>query len=237
MKDRLQKVIAQAGLASRRKAEELIEQGKIKVNGQVVREQGLKVDPVEDKIEVSGKLLKTKDENVYFLLNKPKGYVTTVSDPQGRPTVLDLIKTPTRVYPVGRLDFATEGLLLMTNDGDLTYRLTHPSHEIEKVYHALVKGIPRESALRELQRGVVLDDGMTAPAKVKVLKQEGGNTLLEVIIHEGRNRQVRRMCEHIGHPVIRLERVALGNLTLQGLKRGKYRSLTEKEVIELKNMV
>lgn len=237
MKERLQKVIAQAGLASRRKAEELIEQGKVKVNGQVVREQGLKVDPVEDKIEVSGKLLKIKDEKVYFLLNKPKGYVTTASDPQGRPTVLDLIKTPTRVYPVGRLDFATEGLLLLTNDGNLTYQLTHPSHEIEKVYHAMVRGIPKESAIRELQRGVLLDDGMTAPAKVKVLKQEGGNTLLEVIIHEGRNRQVRRMCENIGHPVIRLERVALGNLTLQGVKRGKYRSLSEKEVMELKNMV
>ncbi len=236
--ERLQKYLAHAGVASRRTCEELITAGKVKVNGQVVREMGVKIDPSTDVVEVSGKLIEAREEKVYILLNKPKGYVTTLRDPQGRPKVVDLLKdVGKRVYPVGRLDFDTEGLLIMTNDGETTYALTHPKHEIGKTYIALVNGLPDRDKLKRFQKGLRLADGLTAPAKVKFLKKQGSNALLEIKVYEGRNRQVRRMCETIGHPVLQLKRVAMGFLDLDGLETGKYRHLTPSEVKKLKELV
>jgi 23S rRNA pseudouridine2605 synthase/16S rRNA pseudouridine516 synthase len=233
--ERLQKVLANAGVASRRHSEELIQAGKVKVNGEVVKTLGTKVDPEKDAIVVNGKLLKAEAPKIYLMLNKPAGYVTTAHDPQGRPTVLDLVKdVGHRVYPVGRLDFDTEGLLLLTNDGDLTYALTHPKHEVGKTYLALVQGVPGPDKLKRFQKGLRLADGKTAPARVRPVKNIRGNAWLEITIHEGRNRQVRRMCETIGHPVIKLKRIKLGFLDLDKLEEGKYRLLTKEEVRKLK---
>lgn len=236
--ERLQKVLANAGVASRRHCEELILEGRVKVNGAVVKTLGTKADPEKDKIEVNGKLLKLQASKIYLMLNKPAGYVTTANDPQGRPTVIDLVSDAgVRVYPVGRLDFDTEGLLLLTNDGEITYALTHPKHEVGKTYHALVQGVPDPDKLKRFQKGLRLADGLTAPAGVKPVKKVRGNTWLEITIYEGRNRQVRRMCETIGHPVIKLKRIKLGFLTLDKLEEGKYRQLTKEEVGKLKQLV
>ncbi|PKM81340.1 MAG: pseudouridine synthase [Firmicutes bacterium HGW-Firmicutes-14] len=235
--ERLQKYLAHTGVASRRKCEELILAGRVKINGTVVKELGTKVNPGSDIIEVDGKVFGEKEEKVYILLHKPKGYVTTLRDPQGRPKVVDLLKNVNeRVYPVGRLDFETEGLLLLTNDGELTYALTHPKHEIGKTYVALVKGIPDRDKLKRFGKGLRLADGITAPAKVKLLKNMGSNARLEITIYEGRNRQIRRMCETIGHPVLELKRVAIGFLELRGLEEGKYRFLKKDEVQKLKRI-
>ncbi|MFA4134780.1 MULTISPECIES: pseudouridine synthase [unclassified Brevibacillus] len=234
--ERLQKVLAHAGVASRRHCEELIAQGKVQVNGQVVREQGIKVDPLKDKIVVNGQQVKL-EQHVYLLLYKPTGVITSVTDPQGRRVVIDLLKgIQERVYPVGRLDYDTSGLLLLTNDGELANRLAHPSYEIDKVYRAWVKGIPSPEKVRKLATGIRLEDGMTSPGQSKLLKAEASSqrALVELTIHEGRNRQVRRMCEAIGHPVLTLERIRLGFLTLDGLKPGEFRKLTYEEVESLK---
>ncbi len=233
--ERLQKYLAHAGVASRRSSEQLILAGKVTVNGQVVTELGSKVDPEHDQITVNGVLVSTEQQKVYYLLNKPSGYVTTLKDPEGRKTVRELLSdVQQRVYPVGRLDFDTEGLLLLTNDGELTHALTHPSHQVEKTYQAKVRGVPSEDKLARLRQGVRLEDGMTAPAKVQLLKQEGSQAWLEITIHEGRNRQVRRMCESIGYPVVFLKRVCLGFLTLEHLAVGKYRALSPQEVTRLR---
>lgn len=233
--ERLQKYLAHAGIGSRRSCEELIVQGKVKVNGQVITALGTKIDPHKDVVQINGKTVQKKERKVYIVLNKPTGYVTTSKDPQGRPTVLDLIKEKdTRIYPVGRLDFETEGLLLLTNDGELAYRLTHPKYKVKKVYHVLVKGVPEEKSLQILRKGVLLDDGMTQPAEVKVLKRGNNTALLELTIHEGKNRQVRRMCEAIKHPVIKLKRIKVGFLTLGSLPKGKYRELSVQEIRQLK---
>lgn len=238
MYERLQKVIAQAGISSRRQAEEMITEGKVKVNGKIVTELGSKVDPDKDKIIVAGKPLQGREKKIYLLLNKPAGYVTTVSDPQGRPKVVDLLRgVKERVYPVGRLDYATEGLLLLTNDGELAYALTHPKHGVKKIYLAEVSGVPTADKLQELRRGVPLSDGMTAPASVRLVGSKGDRARLQLEIHEGRNRQVRRMCDYIGHPVIKLQRTGLGKLTLTGIPLGKYRRLTPAEVKELYDAV
>lgn len=235
--ERLQKFLANRGVASRRACEQLILQGRVSVNGEEIQQLGTKVEPTIDVVRVDGKVVSDLDHQVYILLNKPAGYVTTAKDPEGRPTVLDLLPGITqRVYPVGRLDYETEGLLLLTNDGELTHALTHPSHKVNKTYHARVKGIPSEEDLEHLRKGVELEDGLTAPADIKVLKQEKAATWIEVTIHEGRNRQVRRMLEHIGHPVIYLSRVRLGLLHLEGLPTGKYRLLTPREIIDLKEI-
>ncbi|CAI8850631.1 Ribosomal large subunit pseudouridine synthase B [Brevibacillus sp. IT-7CA2] len=234
--ERLQKVLAHAGVASRRHCEELIAQGKVQVNGQVVREQGIKVDPLKDKIVVNGQQVKL-EQHVYLLLYKPTGVITSVTDPRGRRVVIDLLKgIKERVYPVGRLDYDTSGLLLLTNDGELANRLAHPSYEIDKVYRAWVKGIPSQEKVRKLATGIRLEDGMTSPGQSKLLKTESSSqkALVELTIHEGRNRQVRRMCEAIGHPVLTLERIRLGFLTLIGLKPGEFRKLTHEEVESLK---
>jgi 23S rRNA pseudouridine2605 synthase len=222
---RLQKVLAQAGLGSRRTCEALIERRRVRVNGDVAA-LGRRVDPEVDVIEVDGAQIGVKAGLVHYLLNKPRGVITTASDPQGRPTVIDLLPPEPRVFPVGRLDGDSEGLLLLTNDGDLTHRLTHPSYGVDKEYLVEVEGDPSKGDLARLRDGVDLEDGRTAPAKVAQL----GDRLLRITIHEGRNRQVRRMCDAIGHPVVRLVRTRIGPLTDRSLKPGTWRALAQDEV-------
>lgn len=230
-KDRLQKILSAHGVASRRKAELMLLAGRIKVNGAVVTELGTKADPEKDRIEVDGRPLAHIGERVYVALHKPAGYVTTASDPQGRPTVLDLVSgVKERVYPVGRLDFHTSGLLLLTNDGDFAHTMMHPRHEMPKHYLCHVSGSPGPQALRTLATGVMLEDGLTAPARVRLAGKVGDDALLEVVIHEGRNRQVRRMLEAVGHEVRNLIRTRIGHLALGGLTTGQWRYLKEDEV-------
>lgn len=232
--ERLQKVIAHAGVASRRKAEELIKQGKVTVNGEVITELGVKVSP-KDHIEVNGIKIE-RETPVYFLLYKPRGVITTVNDEKNRKTVLDFFpNVEQRIYPVGRLDYDTSGLILMTNDGEFANLLTHPKYKIDKTYVAKVEGIPSKEDLKKLQKGVKLDDGMTAPARVKLLSSDRKkNTAIVVLtIHEGRNRQVRRMFEAIGYPVVKLKREQYAFLTLHGLNAGEFRPLTPHEVKQL----
>jgi len=228
---RLQKVLARVGVASRRVCEEYISEGRIKVNG-VVATLGDKVTE-EDSIEVDGVVLSAKPDIVVYILNKPAGVVTTADDPQGRKKVTDLVPNDVRVFPVGRLDMETEGLLLLTNDGDLTHRLTHPSFGIEKEYLAHVKGDPSPKSLRSLREGVELEDGVTSPAKVSC--QPGG--LLTLVIHEGKNRQVRRMCDAVGHKVQRLVRLRIGPIRDVNLKPGESRKLTQEELLSLQKAI
>jgi pseudouridine synthase len=236
--ERLQKYLARSGVASRRKAEEMIEQGLIKVNGKIITEMGFTVYPEKDRIQVRDKIVKPEERKIYILMNKPTQVVTTVDDPQGRTKVVDLLKgIKERVYPVGRLDYNSEGLLLLTNDGNLAYFLTHPRFKVEKTYIARVKGAISEKAVKELINGVLLEDGPTQPAVVKVLKREDTATLLEITIREGRNRQVRRMCEKVGHDVVYLKRIRFGTLTLGDMKSGQYRYLNEKEVQDIKKLL
>ena len=223
--ERLQKVLAQAGLGSRRACEELIAAGRVTVNGEVAT-LGSRADPEVDAIEVDGARIGVRQGLVHYLLNKPAGVVTTASDPQGRPTVVGLVPAEPRVYPVGRLDAETEGLLVLTNDGELAHRLTHPSFGVDKEYLADVTGTPSRGALRRLREGVELEDGPTAPARVSLV----GDHTLRITIHEGRNRQVRRMCEAVGHPVRRLVRVRIGPLADRQLPPGEWRPLTQAEV-------
>jgi 23S rRNA pseudouridine2605 synthase len=222
---RLQKVLAQAGLGSRRVCEDLIDRGRVRVNGERAV-LGRRVDPESDVIEVDGAQIGVRAGLVHYLLNKPTGVITTAADTHGRPTVTELVPAEPRVFPVGRLDADTEGLLLLTNDGDLAHRLTHPSFGVDKEYLAEVDGTPSRGAVRQLREGVVLDDGLTAPAKVSVLE---GN-VLRLTIHEGRNRQVRRMCEAVGHPVRRLVRTRIGPLVDHTLQPGQWRQLSQDEV-------
>lgn len=237
--ERLQKVISQAGVASRRNAEALITSGKVEVNGVVITELGTKVNPFKDKVSVNGKLI-ASEKPVYVLLNKPKGVISTMEDPQGRRKVSDLVADiPQRIYPVGRLDYNTEGLLLMTNDGAITNGLLHPSRKIYKTYIAKVQGMPPEEKIDLLRIGIKLADGVTQPARIQVLErnQEKNITSLEVTIHEGKNRQIRRMFEAIGYPVQGLKRIKFAFLTLTGLRRGRYRFLTNEEISELKKYI
>jgi 23S rRNA pseudouridine2605 synthase len=222
---RLQKVLAQAGLGSRRACEELIDRGRVRVNGERAV-LGRRVDPESDVIEVDGAQIGVKAGLVHYLLNKPAGVITSASDPQGRPVVVDLVPAEPRVFPVGRLDADSEGLLLLTNDGDLTHRLTHPSFGVDKEYLVEVDGEPARGALARLREGVELEDGRTAPAKVAQVDAR----ILRITIHEGRNRQVRRMCEAVGHPVLRLVRTRIGPITDRALKPGEWRALTQDEV-------
>ncbi|MGE5590537.1 MAG: pseudouridine synthase [Bacillota bacterium] len=232
---RLQKLLADAGVASRRASEKLISEGRVLVNGQPVTQLGVKVDPERDRVEVGGRVLRPAEERVYVILNKPRGYVSTVKDPEGRRTVLELIgHVGVRLYPVGRLDMDTEGLLLLTNDGGLTNALLHPRQEVPKTYVAEVDGLPTPETLARLRRGIRLEDGPTAPAEVKVLKSTDRGATLSITIHEGRNRQVRRMLEAVGHPVTFLKRVRFGPLDLHGLKLGQHRFLSSAEVSRLR---
>jgi len=236
MQERLQKIISAAGAASRRKAEELIVEGCVTVNGRIVRELGTKADPEKDAIKVSGKLIHLPQSKTYIVLNKPRGFITSMKDPEGRPVVTELLKgVKARVVPVGRLDYDTEGLLIMTNDGDLAHSLMHPSHVISKIYLAKVKGIIEDKAIERLEKGVKLREGVTAPARVKKLKKSVANSWVEITVHEGRYRQVRRMLEEVGYPVIKLIRVTYGSLALGNVPLGKYRHLTSDEVKLLKD--
>jgi 23S rRNA pseudouridine2605 synthase len=227
--ERLQKVLARAGLGSRRVCDDLVAAGRVTVDGEVAV-LGRRVDPERDHIELDGVPVATQSGLVYYLLNKPTRVVTTASDPEGRPTVVDLVPSEPRVFPVGRLDWETEGLLVLTNDGDLTQRLTHPSHGVEKEYLVEVDGVPSRGALRQLREGVELDDGPSAPAQVRLVQERDGSAAIEIVIHEGRNRQVRRMCDAVGHPVRRLVRTRIGPLADRDLAPGAWRELESSEV-------
>jgi len=236
--ERLQKILSQAGIASRRASEQLMLEGRVTVNGTTVRELGSKADPAHDDIRVDGRRVKVVQHHRYILLNKPRGYVTTRSDPQRRPTVLDLLHSVREyIYPVGRLDFDSEGLLLLTNDGDLAARLTHPRHGVARVYEARVLGVPDPRDLDRLARGVTVDGRPTGPAEV-VLRPRGrrgeDSATLIITIREGRNRQVRKMCDAIGHPVTHLKRVAIGPIRDAKLQVGRWRDLTAQEVARLR---
>lgn len=235
-KVRLQKYIAQSGVTSRRKAEDLIKAGFVKVNGKTVLEPWFMVDDSDD-VKVNNKPISLEKKMVYIMLNKPEGYITTVKEQFSRKTVLDLIEgVQERIYPVGRLDYDTSGLLLLTNDGEFAYKLTHPKYEITKVYIAKVKGIPSRDEIVRFETGLKIEDYMTSPAKLNVRKKSGNTSILEITIHEGRNRQVRKMCEAIGHPVIKLKRISIGKVNLGSLPSGKWRYLTREEVESLINI-
>jgi len=241
MIERLQKYLAGAGIASRRKCEEFIIQGQVRVNDSVITKLGTKIDPQKDIVEVKGKLIKYKEKKQYFyiLLNKPKGYLTSLSDPFGRPTVLDLLKgIKERVYPVGRLDFNSEGILILTNDGELAYALTHPAKEVEKVYIVKVKGIPSLEKLKILSQGVTLENNYKiSPCNIYLLKITNGNAILKIRIREGKKRQIRKMGEYIGHFVLKLRRTQLGPIYLKGVKPGEYRYLNKEEIKSLKKII
>jgi 23S rRNA pseudouridine2605 synthase len=242
MPARLQKILSAAGVASRRTAETLITQGRVTVNGVTVTELGSKADPVKDDIRVDGRRIKPVERQRYILLNKPRGYITSRSDPQQRPTVIDLLQergVRDYIYPVGRLDYDSEGLLLLTSDGDLAARLTHPRHGVAREYEVRVRGIPDRHAIDRLERGVVIDGQKTAPAEVRIRRRidssGGSQATLSLVIHEGRNRQVRKMCDSIGHPVVRLRRIRIGPIADERLKPGQFRDLSEREVKALKS--
>ncbi|CAK8725713.1 Pseudouridine synthase [Candidatus Electrothrix aarhusensis] len=231
--ERIQKIIAHAGICSRRKAEEYIAQGRVKVDGKPVTQPGLKVDPEQVVITVDGKPLK-EEKKIYILLHKPRGYVTTMSDPQGRPIVTDLLQEiQERLFPVGRLDLDSEGALLLTNDGALANQVLHPRFEVNKTYEATVRDLPKKSDLQRLEQGIVLDGKKTWPAQLRILKKKKDVTVIEIIIHEGKKRQVRKMFQAVGHPVIRLKRTAYGRLQLKNLQEGRYRFLDEIDVKKL----
>ena len=236
---RINKYIALCGVASRRKAEELILASKVKVNDNIVKELSYQVDEENDVVKVDDKIIKEENKLVYILLNKPEGYITTVKDQFDRESVLDLVTDiKERVYPIGRLDYETSGLLLLTNDGDLTYKLTHPKHEVDKTYVARVKGKLTPDEIKMFKSGLKIEDYVTAPAKLKVIRydEKTNVSLLEIKIHEGKNRQVRKMCKAINHPVLRLKRTAMGKIRIGECEIGKYRYLTEDEIKYLKNL-
>ena len=234
---RIAKFMAAAGVASRRKSEELIKKGVVRVNGRFVYDPATNVNPEIDEIYVSGRKIRIPDEKIYIMLNKPVGCVSTCHDDKGRRTVLDYVKgIDQRIYPIGRLDFTTEGLLLLTNDGELANKLMHPSHEVTKRYYVVVDSYVSQDEITQLERGVVIEGGKTAPARIKVMNATPERTELTIIIHEGRNRQVRRMFETSGKNVVFLKRISVGDINLGPLKKGKYRMLTNEEVAYLKSI-
>lgn len=236
MEVRLQKFLADAGIASRRASEVLISEGKVKVNDVVVTELGTKINPKKDKVKYNDELVKIEDKLVYFMLNKPIKCVTTASDEKGRLTVVNIVNVEERVFPVGRLDYMTSGLLIMTNDGDLTYKLTHPKHNIDKKYIATITPKTTKDKINILTKGVDLGDYKTSPCSIRLIENNKDNQVYEVVIHEGKNRQVRRMFEHIGVKVTKLKRIAIGDLRLGGLKQGDFRKLTKEEIKYLKRL-
>lgn len=234
MEQRIQKILAQMGIASRRKAEELIIEGRVTVNGEVAV-IGMKADPAKDHIKVDGRLFIKPEPKIYLMFNKPAGVVTSLFDPQGRPTIKDFLKgIKYRVFPVGRLDYDSEGLLLITNDGDFAHGILHPSKKISKTYVVKVKGVIDENAMERLRRGVRLEDGLTLPARIKRIRKSESNSWVEITIYEGRKRQVKRMLEKVGYPVIKLRRIAIGSLKLGDLRPGEMRRLTQEEINEIK---
>lgn len=234
---RLQRYIALCGITSRRKAEKLIVDGRIKVNGIVEKKLGTRVNEEKDEVMFDNKVIELEEKDVYIILNKPKGYVTTLDDEFDRPIVTDLIKgVKERIYPVGRLDIDTTGLLLLTNDGILTNKMTHPSYEVKKTYEAFVQGIPNEEKIKDFESGLIIEGLKTSRAKLDILDIKNGNSVLKITIHEGRNRQVRKMCSHIGHNVIDLKRVRMGSLCLENLEEGNWRYLTKTEIEKLERL-
>jgi 23S rRNA pseudouridine2605 synthase len=243
MQSRLQKILSSAGIASRRAAETYITDGRVSVNGETVKALGSKADPDTDDIRVDGRRVKTAQRRLYILMYKPRGYITSRSDPQRRPTVIDLLSNGgvrDYVYPVGRLDYESEGLILLTSDGDLAAQLTHPSHGVPREYEARVRGVPDRHALERIAKGVVLDRRKTAPAEIALKKvvegDDGQQAVLSIVIREGRNRQVRNMCDAIGHPVVRLRRVRIGSITDDNIRPGEFRELSPREIASLKKM-
>ncbi|MBU4203192.1 MAG: rRNA pseudouridine synthase [Acidobacteria bacterium] len=235
---RLNKYLSQSGVTSRRDADRLIEKGDVRVNGEVVRTLGTKIDESKDRVEVKGKAVKPEDDSVSIVLYKPPGYLVTLKDPQQRPTVMGLIRSlKRRVFPVGRLDFDSEGLLLFTDDGELAHRLMHPRYQIQKEYRVEVTGFPEKEALDRLKTGIVLDGKITAPAEVRLLRQEDRHSFLQIVIHEGRKREVRRMMEAVGHDVLSLKRTRFGSIRLGNLKPGEWRRLEPHEIASLKKSV
>ncbi len=233
---RLQKFLAACGVASRRKSEGIISNGRVKVNGDIITEMGFKIDPYNDKVLVDNKNITLENRKVYIILNKPKGYVTTAKEQFDRKKVTDLVDVPYRIFPVGRLDYNTEGLLILTNDGDLTFKLTHPKFKVEKVYIAQIKGIPTKDELKNFENGLKIEDYITAPAKIKIIKKSKVDCTVEIKIREGKNRQVRKMCDSIGHPVVDLRREKMGRISLGSLEVGNWRYLTEREINYFKQL-
>jgi len=233
----LQKVLAHAGVASRRAAEELMRGGRVWVDGRPATELGMRVDPSRARIEVDGRRVHVRSDRTYLLLNKPAGYVTTVTDPQGRPTVMDLVRSKARVYPVGRLDTDTQGLLLLSDDGELTHRLTHPRYEVRRTYLAEVRGAMSPGAIRKMTEGIKLDDGPAKAVSARIIRRGKARTQVELVLTEGRKREVRRMLEAVGFPVISLVRTRFGPVDLRGVKAGGVRILTPQEVGELHKLV
>lgn len=236
MEERLQKYMASCGVASRRKCEEIILEGKVKVNGIVVNELGIKVDPLNDKIEYNDKIITKEEKKVYIMLNKPEGYISSVKDEKGRETILDIVKVEERVYPIGRLDYDSSGLLLLTNDGEIYNKIIHPREELTKKYIAVVKGEITTKDIEAFKRGIDIGGYVTAPAELKIISYDRDISTIEIGIHEGKNRQIRKMCAAINHEVLSLKRISIGELKLGYLKRGEWRELKKEEVEYIMNL-
>ncbi len=235
MKIRLNRFISLCGVVSRRRADELIQEGRVTVNGEIVEKLGRKIDPYKDVIEVDGKRVSYKENFIYIALYKPKDYIVSLKDPYNRPKIIDLLpRLKERIFPVGRLDYDSEGILILTNNGELTNRLTHPRYQIERVYRVEVKGIPSPEKLEKLRKGIYLYGKKTSPAKIKLVTKKGKNALVEIKLYEGRKRQIKLMFLAIGHPVIKLKRISFGRISLKGLKPGEWRYLNKSEVEILK---
>lgn len=230
MEERLQKFMASCGVASRRKCEELIINGSVRVNESIVTNLGFKVDPDKDRVYVHNKSILPVAKKIYIILHKPVGYVSTVKDERNRPTIIDLININDRIYPIGRLDYDTSGLILLTNDGEIYNKIIHPREEINKIYVATVKGLLTKDNIEKFKNGIDIGGYITAPAKIEVIRQVQGNSEVKITIHEGKNRQIRRMCDAIGHPVINLKRISVGKIELGNLKYGEWRYLNEREI-------
>lgn len=236
MEERLQKYMASCGVASRRKCEEIIISGEIKVNGKLIKELGTKVDPIKDLVEYNGILITKEEKKIYIMLNKPEGYITSVKDEKGRKTVLDLVKVKERIYPIGRLDYDSSGLILLTNDGEIYNKIIHPREELNKRYIAIVKGEISKKDIQTFEKGIDIGGYVTAPANLEILNYENGKSTIEVCIHEGKNRQIRKMCAAINHEVLSLNRVSIGKLQLKYLKKGDFRELSIEELDYIKNL-
>ncbi|WP_297423703.1 pseudouridine synthase [Clostridium sp.] len=230
MEERLQKYMASCGVASRRKCEEIIQQGKVRVNGKIVNEVGIKIDPSKDIVEVNGVIIKKEENKLYIMLNKPEGYISSVKDEKGRPTILDIVKTSERIYPIGRLDYDSSGLILLTNDGEIYNKIIHPRVELVKKYIAVVKGEISQRDIQKFDIGIDIGGYITAPATLKIISFENGISTIEIGIHEGKNRQIRKMCAALNHEVLSLKRIAIGEIKLGYLKRGEYRNLNKDEI-------
>lgn len=236
MEERLQKYMASCGVGSRRNCERIIQAGRVKVNGQEIKELGIKIDSDSDIISVDDKIITIEENKVYIILNKPEGYLCTLKDERGRKTVLDLVKVKERIFPIGRLDYDTSGLLIMTNDGDIYNKVIHPREKIDKIYEAEIEGIPTEEEIKKFCSGIDIGGYVTAPAEFVIVSGKKNSSIVKITIHEGKKRQIRRMCKAIKHPVRTLKRVAIGKITFTEIEKGEWRFLSSEEVLYLKNL-